>query len=58
VELIVIEPVTSYPDASHRSLRCERVKGVNLEDGEVANVARHNYQMVHDRGGGDQRILK
>jgi hypothetical protein len=46
------------PGVSHRSLRCEWVKGVNLEDNEVANIARHNYQMVHDRSSGDQRILE
>ena len=44
--------------ASRRSLRCEWVKGINLKDREVANVPRHNYQMMHDRSGGDQRILE
>jgi len=43
---------------SSYSLRCERVNGVNLEGSEVTNVARHNHQMVHDRSGGDQRILE
>jgi hypothetical protein len=40
------------------TLRCERVKGVNLEDSKSRYVARHNYQMVHDRSGSDQCILE
>lgn len=31
---------------------------VNREGSEVTNVPRHNHQMVHDRGGSDQRILE
>ena len=29
-----------------------------MEGREVTNVARHNDQMVHDRSGGDQRVLE
>src|SRR5690349_20208774 len=39
------------------SLHCERVQRLDPKEREVASVPGDNGQVMHDRSGGDQRIL-
>jgi hypothetical protein len=49
---------TSGWPLSKSSLRREWIECLDFEDCEVTNVSRHDHQTVHDRRGGDQRVLE